>query len=874
MYDIFYISTVSFDTENWLNFKSRYPTAQQLRNTTSFDQIKKKAFTKMFWVIWDNMVLSKDFDLQSYSATEWDNMYIHTFKNGDFKEEGLCLFPKASEISKREFDSRYFINRKEIDIVATTPKPYDIFYIDTHEEYLNALETSTTELFWMSSHNLKHVDTFKFDLYFKQLNAFDRTQNHAFVHRVNNKNFYNGVFLCSTHLPLSKKEINYRFPIARKEWDIVASGPCNYERFIVDTYEDYQTALATAKTEMFWCVWAGVDIIDETVFDLYFEYHEQYERDTNHVFKNMCNETASYLSGIVLCSKNKTLSNREISRRYLVDKKEHDVVASRYRYPKYNVVSYEEYEEILANEKQKMFWIVWSDIEVIDNTVFDLYFDPNDGKYDFDRDMNHVFKNACDKVESYLSGVVLCSKNKMLSRKEFSRKFLIDKKEHDIVASRYRYPRYTVSSFEEYEKILANEKQKMFWLLWPETHIINNCVFDLYFDPNDGKYDFDREMNHVFKNLCNEKESYLGGIILCSKNKTLSKKEFSRKFLIDKKEHDVVASRYRYPQYTISSYEEYKDILSTETQKMFWVNWSEIEITDTAVLDLYFDPNDGKYEFDRNINHVFENKFRNETNYNGIMLMSTAQVVTKKEIDFRFLISKKEHAGVVSQNRLYDIVFISYNEPTADKNFQELQLRFPNAKRVHGVKGIHQAHIKAAEIATTEMFWVVDGDAIVIPNFDFTYVISRYERDIVHVWQSQNPLNDLTYGYGGVKLLPRDLTLSMDVGSTDMTTSISSRFKSMPEVSNITAFNTDSFATWRSAFRECVKLSSKIINRQDSTETIERLDIWCTVAEGRYAQDAIRGAIAGRKYGEENKDSPEMLSKINDFDWLKQQHEI
>jgi len=767
MYDIFYISTVSFDTENWLNFKSRYPTAQQLHNITSFDQIKKKAFTKMFWIIWDNMILSKDFDLHSYTATEWDNMYIHTFKNGTYKDEGLCLFPKASEISKREFDSRYFINRKEVDIVATTPKPYDIFYIDTYEEYLEALATSTTELFWMSSHNLKHADTFKFDLYFKHLNIFDRTQNHVFVHRVNDKNYYNGVFLCSKHLPLSKKEINYRFPIARKEWDIVASGPCNYDQFFIDTYEDYQTAVATAKTEMFWCIWPNVEIVNNDVFDLYFDYHDKYDRETNHVFKNLCNDTESYLSGIVLCSKNKILSQREISRRYLVDKKE-----------------------------------------------------------------------------------------------------------HNVIASRYRYPRYTVSSFEEYEDILANEKQKMFWLLWPETHIVDETVFDLYFDPNDGKYDFDREMNHVFKNLCNEKESYLGGIILCSKNKTLSKKEFSRKFLIDKKEHDVVASRYRYPQYTISSYDEYTDILANETQKLFWVNWAEIEVIDTTVFDLYFDPNDGKYEFDRNINHVFENKFRDETNYNGIMLMSTAQVVSKKEIDFRFLISKKEHAGVVSQNKLYDIVFISYNEPTADKNFQDLQLRFPNAKRVHGVKGIHQAHIKAAEIATTEMFWVVDGDAVIVPEFDFTYVISRYERDIVHVWQSQNPLNDLTYGYGGVKLLPRDLTLSMDVGSTDMTTSISSRFKSMPAVSNITAFNTDSFATWRSAFRECVKLSSKVINRQDSTETIERLDIWCTVAEGEYSQDAIRGAIAGRKYGEENKDNPEMLSKINDFDWLKQQHEI
>ena len=31
------------------------------------------------------------------------------------------------------------------------------------------------------------------------------------------------------------------------------------------------------------------------------------------------------------------------------------------------------------------------------------------------------------------------------------------------------------------------------------------------------------------------------------------------------------------------------------------------------------------------------------------------------------------------------------------------------------------------------------------------------------------------------------------------------------QVSNITAFNTDPFNTWRSAFRECTKLASAII---------------------------------------------------------------
>ena len=46
---------------------------------------------------------------------------------------------------------------------------------------------------------------------------------------------------------------------------------------------------------------------------------------------------------------------------------------------------------------------------------------------------------------------------------------------------------------------------------------------------------------------------------------------------------------------------------------------------------------------------------------------------------------------------MYDIVFISYEEPNADDVYAELKERYPMAKRVHGVKGIHQAHIAAAK---------------------------------------------------------------------------------------------------------------------------------------------------------------------------------
>ena len=216
---------------------------------------------------------------------------------------------------------------------------------------------------------------------------------------------------------------------------------------------------------------------------------------------------------------------------------------------------------------------------------------------------------------------------------------------------------------------------------------------------------------------------------------------------------------------------------------------------------------------------------------------------------------------------MYDAVFISYNEPDADERYKRLLERYPNTKRVHGVKGIHQAHIEAAKKCYTKMFWVIDGDADLLPEFNLDHKVSEYDLDCVHVWRSRNPINDLVYGYGGVKLLPRRLTMNVDVNSSDMTTSISDRFKAMPDVSNVTCFNTDEFSTWKSAFRECAKLSSKTINRQEEGETNERLKIWTTKANGRFCEFAIRGANAGMEFG--LSDGVD-LRLINDFDWLRQ----
>jgi hypothetical protein len=105
-----------------------------------------------------------------------------------------------------------------------------------------------------------------------------------------------------------------------------------------------------------------------------------------------------------------------------------------------------------------------------------------------------------------------------------------------------------------------------------------------------------------------------------------------------------------------------------------------------------------------------------------------------------------------------------------------------------------------------------------------------------------------------------------------MTTSISNKFKAINEISNITAFNTDPFNTWKSAFRECVKLSSRVIDRQKDDETQTRLQTWCTTGADRpFGKYAIDGAKLGALFGARNKGNLEMLKNINNFDWLKEQ---
>jgi hypothetical protein len=217
---------------------------------------------------------------------------------------------------------------------------------------------------------------------------------------------------------------------------------------------------------------------------------------------------------------------------------------------------------------------------------------------------------------------------------------------------------------------------------------------------------------------------------------------------------------------------------------------------------------------------------------------------------------------------MYDVFFLTMGEDRAYENLHRLSSK-AKPKVVEHVKGFYQAHKACADQSTTDMFYVVDADAWIVDDFEFNYVA---EQERVHVWRSINPVNGLRYGHGAVKLFPKSVFDTTEP-IVDLTTSLGGIIP-LHQTSNEHRFNTDAYSTWRSAFRECVKLSSKVIEHQNDIATTYRLAVWCNVfIKTPHSHFALQGARQGRDYGTANVGNTDALRLINNESWLEEQYE-
>ena len=162
-----------------------------------------------------------------------------------------------------------------------------------------------------------------------------------------------------------------------------------------------------------------------------------YELKTNHCFVHDDAGTKRRNS-VWLCSKTVEVSKKEFEYRALLNAKEHDVIASeRKYYDKFVASTYNEYLSAVENATTDMMWIVFDDVKVADHFKFDMYF-PKMHKYDNEHDYNlgiaHAFVHDNGDEETF-GGVWLCPRDRLVSKREFDYRSLINFKEHPIVAS-------------------------------------------------------------------------------------------------------------------------------------------------------------------------------------------------------------------------------------------------------------------------------------------------------------------------------------------------------------------------------------------------------------------------------------------------------
>lgn len=207
-----------------------------------------------------------------------------------------------------------------------------------------------------------------------------------------------------------------------------------------------------------------------------------------------------------------------------------------------------------------------------------------------------------------------------------------------------------------------------------------------------------------------------------------------------------------------------------------------------------------------------------------------------------------------------DTIFISYDEPNADKNYSDLTNILPWAKRVHGIKGSDAAHKAAAKLSETERFITVDADNLIDPEFYSQELeINEQNKDFVFSWAGKNAVNGLIYGNGGLKCWTKDFVLNMKTHENSDPNDHESvlefcfdpKYYQFNENYSTSYINGSPFQAWRAGFREGVKMSLNRGRKADDIHKVwwqnyQRLLIWMSVgADVKNGKWAMYGSRLG-----------------------------
>ena len=707
----------------------------------------------------------------------------------------------------RNIDFEQYILKEDI-----VPVHYDIFYTSDMMDYDTYSRKSKTNMYWLvdAEHQINEEFNYvpnEYDLDTIHIFKFPNDLEHKYPRAVTNisDNRAGGIKLVPVSYTHNAKYVD-QLPVGGKQYPIV--------------YSDEEVAV----TEDSWIVPTA---FEKDITNIPWT-PSVFERNTKHVFSE----------GLLTWMPVEW--NKEV--------KVHDFSPVRI---KADYETFDTYEEGVANSKFNWFWVVDKDVEVLED--FDFDFQPDvfdDGKAHVWQKLNPITGKQYD-----YGGVALRNKTEKKGRPKYMRKPACVQKQ---------FPVYMLQPDElkggldgVYERLAAQSDATMMYIVDPYVEV------DFDFDYYPTQYDADVVHVWAHTGAKNTAVRLLPTNLQYESEKQILNNQFDRL-----KEMPTAISKDKlWDRFYFNSrrplLEQLKEHARTTTHEWFWT--VDSDVTNVELPNYAPEPNN------HNKVHAWQraNPITGAVHsYGGVRLWpKQLPDITSDDIKLNSMPRGQTQyvKDIACTYKQLNIVLITYH----NKNADELLNRLPEGTlHVKDVDGIFEAHQEAARLATTDMFYVVDADAEVLADFDFSYYPDVYDQEVVHVWHSRNLVTGEEYGYGGVKLFNRQQILDATTWGMDFTTGLSKRFKVIPEVACITNFNTSEYDTWRSAFRECVKLATS-----EDPDAKQRLGAWLKPNESAlYSQYAKLGAEMGNDYAGKHKNDITKLQLINDYEWLKEQY--
>ena len=775
----------------------------------------------------------------------FEQNYIHSFRmpyqlTEKYPQDmgGIRLVPKDWKNAQVKIHPDCPVQDEEYDVFYTN-KPFNA---DTFDFYA---KRSETDWFWVidrdydfngkllyvpASHESEYIHVFKWGLEYR----YPPEVTELWDNRVA------GIYLINKNYDITKQKLH------------TDTVPVRYDIFFARDINDYSTYARKSRTDAFWLV-----DDEHTISEVFKWVPPLHDQKYINIFKLPGQLQHKYPISVTNVSDNRCGGIKLVPKNYDETQRKYQGLLTAIE-----IIEFEKFDnEIEGRNKTKhdWFWVIDPNVKVLENFNFD--FVPET----WDEGKTHVWQklNPITGRQYDYSGVMLCPKvPQAKGRPKYIREAACTQKEFTV----YNLdPQLDI--IEQLTHIDSTVENSMYWVVDPFTRVHPDFKFDYY------PTQWDEKNVHVFA----DEDGVYRNIRLYPKgtfSTTVSDKDIANNSFSNLKQINTVGSLR--PQWPVV---HLKDVTKTElvtalqefaNQEVpfLWTVDPDVSV-EQSVLDAGYLPD----ILSINKIHVWQRlnpHTQKVHSYGGLRLWPTQKDYSQLTTDSIRLNKLKDIQYVKelgSTYQPYDIVFLSYKEEGATSAYERLTARF-NATWVKDIAGIFEAHKEAARSVKSKMFWVVDADAEIMDTFDFGYIPDVYDQEVVHVWSSKNPITGQEYGYGGVKLFNREQVLNATSWGLDFTTGLSTRFKAMPEVSCVTRFNTDAYSTWRSAFRECVKLSLK-----DDVESVERLNAWLNpLTDAEFAAEAKRGAEEGRAYALANQNNIEALARINDYEWLRNRY--